>query len=133
MGRPDPAEQRRRLASDEVDFVPDCACFRPDASPERMDLVTLITEQAGYLAADEPRRPGNDHPHGDQPSCNDGTATAKRAPQARASSSWPMISSFRFHGRIRMISGRSARRWGSPTIGIWLPGNSLPIFAGLRS
>ncbi len=62
-----------------------------------------------------------------------GIGTTKRAPHSRAWSSWATISSFRFHGRIRMKSGRACSSASGWRIGMWVPGRNCPCLYGLRS
>src|ERR1043165_3922001 len=55
------------------------------------------------------------------------------APHSRADRSCAMISSLRFHGRIRTYSGRSARMRSGAWIGMRVPGRKRPCFCGFES
>ena len=62
-----------------------------------------------------------------------GMGTMNRAPQVRACASCDMISSLRFHGRMKMKSGFSLSRCSGGWMGMCVPGKNRPCLYGLRS
>ena len=131
------AAQRPALRVERRVALDDCRASRP--WPRRLVASKVRANQPrSSLQRDRarpPRRPGSGVSTSSSRRCaSSGQRAANSpAPVADVARAARMISSLRFHGRIRTTSGWSSRERLGRRIGMWVPGRSWPCLCGLRS